>query len=220
MPRGEDPRVLNQITQFRLEQLPPEQAQVVLVFLLLVGIVYCFVGYAILRFVLALTGFLIAGTAAAVLGGWFSQGNLLAMAASALFGGACGAMALSFLYRAGVFIVGCLGALLLAFSLLFEGDASFAPVLVVVFGLVGGILALFLERPVMKLATAAIGGFLTSVSGLFLLVNNGVIDKALQERLSPHATLALAGAWMALTIFGAAFQFSQGKPAKKKGKGK
>ena len=127
-PRGEDPRVLNQLMQFRLEQLPPDQAQVVLVFLLLVGIVYCFVGYAILRFVLALTGFLIAGTAAAVLGGWFSQGNLLAMAASILFGGACGAMALTFLYRAGVFIVGFLGALLLAFSLLFEGDAAIAPV--------------------------------------------------------------------------------------------
>lgn len=206
--------------QFRLEQLPPDQAQVVLVFLLLVGIVYCFVGYAILRFVLALTGFLIAGAAAAVLGGWFSHGNLLAMAASILFGGACGAMALTFLYRAGVFIVGFLGALLIAFSLLFEGDAAIAPVLVVVLGFVGGILALFLERPVMKLATAAIGGFLTCVSTLFLLVNHGMLDKALQERLSPHATLSLLGAWIGLTIFGAAFQFSQGKPIKKKGKGK
>ena len=107
---------VDKLTDIRLDQLPPQQAQFALVFLLVLGLIYCFVGYSILRFVLALTGFAVAGTVAALLGGWFSQGNLIAMGAGFVLGGICGAMALSFLYRAGVFLVGFAAALILGFT--------------------------------------------------------------------------------------------------------
>ena len=205
---------MDKLTDIRLDQLPPQQAQFALVFLLVLGLIYCFVGYSILRFVLALTGFAVAGTVAALLGGWFSQGNLIAMGAGFVLGGICGAMALSFLYRAGVFLVGFAAALILGFTFFFGHDASYGPVLTVGCALLGGVMALLLERPVMKLATAAIGGWLTSVAGLLLLVNGGVVDKAAQQQLSPHATWILMGSWLFLTLFGAAFQFSKGRMRK------
>jgi hypothetical protein len=202
---------VKQLTELRLDQLPPQQAQFALVLLLALGLVYCFAGYPMLRVLLGLTGFLIAGAVAAALAGWLSQGNLLFMGGALLFGGICGAMALSFLYRAGVFLLGFLGALLLGFNLFFQHDAAYGPVFTIVAGLIGGILALFLEKPVMKFATAAIGGWMTTVSGMLLLASRGVIDKALQEKISPNATWVLIGVWALLTLFGAAFQFSMGK---------
>lgn len=202
---------MDKLTDIRLEQLPPQQAQFLLVFLLVLGLIYCFLGYAILRFVLALTGFVIAGAMAAMLAGWFSQGNLLAMGGGLLLGGICGAMALSFLYRAGVFLVGFAAALILGLTLFFGRDASYGPVMTLACGLLGGVMALLLERPVMKLATAAIGGWLTSVSALLLLVNFGVVDKAVKQQISPHASWVLLGSWAFLTLFGGAFQFSMGR---------
>jgi len=205
---------VDKLADISLDQLPPQQAQFALVFLLVLGLIYCFVGYPILRFVLALTGFVIAGTVAALLGGWFSQGNLFAMGAGLILGGICGAMALAFLYRAGVFLVGFAAALIMGLTLFFGHDASYGPVMTVGCALLGGVMALLLERPVMKLATAAIGGWLTSVAGLLLLVNGGVVDKAVQQQLSPHATWIMLGSWFFLTLFGAAFQFSMGSRRK------
>lgn len=206
---------VEQITQLRLDQVPPQQATAALIFMLAVGLVYCFAGYSLLRFIFGLTGFLIAGTTAAVLGGWLSHGNLLAMGGALLFGGICGAMALVFLYRLGVFLIGFISGMLFGFAFFFESDASFGPVMALVAAFVGGFVALFLERPVMKLATAAIGGWLCAVAGLFLCINQGVVDKALQQTLTPHATWILLGVWVFLTLLGATFQFSVGNPLQK-----
>lgn len=199
---------MSDLSQLRLEELSAAQAQVLLGGLAVFGVVYCFLGYPILRVLLGLTGFLIAGAVAAVLAGALSQGNVLAMAGALFLGGACGAMALVFLYRAGVFLVGFLGATLLGFALFFGHDASYGPVFTIFFGLAGGVLALLLERPVMKLATAAIGGWICAAAGMLLLVSLGLLDPSLKQRLTPHATAVLLGAWLGLTLFGAAFQFS------------
>jgi hypothetical protein len=208
---------VNNLTDLRLDQLPPGQAQVLLGGVVLLGLVYCFFGYPLLRFLLALTGFLIAGAVAAALAGWLSHGNVLAMAGGLLLGGLCGAMALAFLYRAGVFLLGFVCAMLLAFSMFFSHDASYGPVFTIFAGLFGGTLALFVERPVMKLATAGIGGWLAAVAGMLLVVGRGAGDPALKEQLTPNATLILLGVWFFLTLFGAAFQFSMGR-GKKGGK--
>lgn len=202
---------MNNLADLRLEQLPPGQAQVLLAGIVVLGLVYCFFGYPLLRFLLSLTGFLIAGTVAAVLAGWVSQGNLLAMGVSALLGGLCGAMALAFLYRAGVFLLGFVCAMLLGFSLFFSHDASYGPVFTIFAGIIGGTLALFVERPVMKLATAAIGGWMVAAAGLLLLASRGAVDPQLKEQLTPNATMILVGVWFALTLFGGAFQFSMGR---------
>lgn len=213
-------RPVNTVLDFRLDQLPPGQTQVVLALFFFVGLVYCFLGYAILRFLLALTGFIIAGLTATALGGWLSHGNLLVMAACLLLGGACGAMALAFLYHAGVFLLGFIGALLFGFALLFEKDAAYGPIMVLIFAFFGGFLALFVEKPVMKLATAAIGGWLTTAASLLFLASAGFVDKGLQQRITPNAAWVMIIAWVFMTLFGAAFQFSRGDnvvaPKKKK----
>lgn len=208
---------MNNLADLRLDQLPPGQAQVLLAGLVLLGLVYCFFGYPLLRFLLALTGFLIAGAVAAVLAGWLSHGNLLAMLAALMLGGLCGAMALAFLYRAGVFLLGFVCAMLLGFSLFFSHDASYGPVFTVFAGLLGGTIALFVERPVMKLATAGIGGWLAAAAGMLLVAQRGMTATTLKEQLTPHASMILLGVWFFLTLFGGAFQFSMGR-GKKSGK--
>jgi len=199
---------MRELFTLRLDQVPPEHANVLLAALVGVGLVYCFLGYPIFRFVLGLTGFLIAGGTAAAIIGWFSQGHMLAMVGAGLFGGICGAMALVFLYRAGVFLIGLLGTALLLVATMVDNPQAWGPLVIVVLGLLGGAMALILERPVMKLATAAIGGWVTAVSGMFLLVHHGTLDKGLKEQLTPHATILLVCAWGALTLFGAVFQFT------------
>ena len=102
----------------RLEDIPPDQALLVLVVLAAVGVLYCFLGYRLLKFVLGLTGFVLAGSTAAVVVGFLSYGNLIGMGIGLLFGGICGAMALFFLYKAGVFCLGVLGSTLVAYNVL------------------------------------------------------------------------------------------------------
>jgi hypothetical protein len=175
------------------------------------GMLYCFLGYRLFRFVLGLTGFILAGAVAALLVGWISFANPLAVLIALLIGGICGAMALFFLYRAGVFCLGGLAALLLAYSALHESQASWAPWAIVGLAALGGLLALLLERPAMTLATAALGAWLAAYAVATLLAGGGAAP-SLGEGSSGLGLewWGLAG-WVVLTLLGALFQFRAGR---------
>ena len=83
-----------------------------------VGTLYCFLGYRTMKFVLALTGFVLAGAVAGALGAWLSQGQALIALAAAALGGIAGGMALLFLSRTGIFFMGLMAAALVAQALL------------------------------------------------------------------------------------------------------
>lgn len=108
---------------WRLEEMAAGYEQAVLGLLLVVGLLYCFLGYRLFRFILGMTGFFLAGLPALVLTGWLTQGHVLGMAIAFVVGGLCGAVALFFLYKLGVFCLGFLGAMVITYNIL-QGDPN------------------------------------------------------------------------------------------------
>ncbi len=210
---------MQELLDWRLEDVPPEQAMLVMIAAAVIGALYCFLGYRLLKFILGLTGFLLAGVAAAMIVGFLSYGNVPGMAVALFVGGICGAMALFFLYRTGIFCVGMLGTLVVSYHLLHTRPEPWILWAVAGLGLVGGLLALLVERPVMKLATAAIGAMILTHSGLAIAQDRGWLD-ALAEKSTmadgqlpdlPYLTYGAMAAWGLLALLGALFQFRQGR---------
>ncbi len=210
---------MNELITWRLEDVPPEHAVLVLGILAGVGALYCFFGYRLLKLILGLTGFLLAGSTAAVLVGFLSYGNVPAMAVAVFIGGLCGAMALFFLYKTGIFCVGMLGAVVVAYQILQGRPEPWILWAVAGLGLMGGFLAILIERPIMTLATAAIGALMMTQVGLTVARDQGLLEKFTEqtaeagERLPdlPWLTYGMLAAWGILALFGALFQFRLGK---------
>lgn len=210
---------MEEILTWRLEDVPQEQVMLVAGGMAGVGFLYCFLGYRLIKLILGLTGFLLAGSAAAVIVGFLSYGNLVGMGIALCIGGLCGAMALFFLYRTGIFCLGMLGATVAAYSVLQGRQEPWILWAVAGIGLVGGLLAILVERPVMKLATAAIGAMMMTQAGLVLARSKGLVDNLTVPHLDGTATTttpasylgwAVVGAWAFVTLVGAAAQFGMG----------
>ncbi len=172
-----------------------------------VGVLYCFLGYRTLRFVIGLTGFILAGGVAFVITAWISAGHTIASAAVGAAGGLCGTVALYFLYRAGVFGLGLLAFGLVASNVLADRQEKW--VIAAVFGIAfgGGLLAIVIERPVVTLATAAIGAWLVVAGVAFFLMGPEVLDKLRDTAQFEEERLVVVGSWAVLALFGAFSQF-------------
>lgn len=200
---------------FRPDDIPMDNIAVGLLLLGAIGLLYCFFGYPIVRLMLGLTGFLIAGGVAAMLAAWVSQGNPWVTGIALLLGGLCGAAALWFLYRLGLFVLGLSAAVLIAYEVLAGRPEAWAPWAIVGIGIVGGLLTLYLQRPIISLATAAIGAWMVTYVGAYFLLGDEFADQlAASEQVEGNAWWVLL-AWVALTILGTAFQFLIGGKRKK-----
>lgn len=202
------------MNEFRLDQIPAEQLPVIFAVVAGIGMLYCFAGYRLFKLVLGLTGFLLAGAVAAVLVGWLSMGNLLAMGIAGAIGGLCGAFALFFLYKTGVFFVGFLGGLVTAFSLMGGRPEPWAPLAALGVAVVGGLLAIGLERSVMTLATAAIGAWIMTIAGALLIKGAGFADQLAERELTNQVQWILLGSWAGLGLVGAVVQFATARKKK------
>lgn len=196
-----------------LDEVTIEQMRAALFVLLGLGTVYCVLGYRLFKLILGLTGFALAGGTAALLVAWLTDGHLAGMAIAGCIGGVCGAMALYFLYHVGVFCIGALGGIAAAYSLLGGSAEPWAPAVMLALALLAGLVALLIERPVMMLATAAIGAMLVVYSGAFLAFGEAFIATLETPDEAGWEPWAIAGAWAAATLFGAAVQWSTRKRA-------
>lgn len=180
-----------------------------------IGTLYCFLGYRTLRFVLGLTGFLMAGGVAATLANWISQGNQLATLIALLIGGLCGAFALYFLYRTGVFFLGLMGTALISHNVLASQPDTWIPLVVLGLAVAGGLFALLIERPVILLATAALGAWMV-VSGVayFIVGSSGLDELTKLLESEDHRTIVVAS-WAVLAIAGALSQMATTKRKRK-----
>ncbi|MFP4502183.1 MAG: DUF4203 domain-containing protein [Candidatus Hydrogenedentota bacterium] len=201
--------------QLQLADLDSAHTHYVLLALVGVGLLYTFFGYRLLHFILALTGFLLAALSAVVLVGWVSGGHMLAMGMAVLVGGICGALALGWLYRTGIFFLGGIGGWAIASMFLTGQGLSWAPWAMAGAAVAGALLALVLEKPVVVVATSALGALLAVYSVLYFVMSAEREAQLAEAGLLDSFPWIVAGVWGVLAVTGLFVQFARGHRRRK-----
>jgi hypothetical protein len=146
----------------------------------LVGLAYCFYGFHLFQPTLFITGFILFSNITSyvlittkVLGN--SPSMVIVFAISFLLG-FLGGFLLVCCWSIGVIVIGVVGGLMLANIVLAAANINvmwIRLVMMVVFSLVGSILIHFFERPIIIIATALVGSYLT-VMGIDMVANSGI----------------------------------------------
>jgi hypothetical protein len=195
-----------------IEALLASSDQTAAIVALAAGTAYCFVGYRLIRFFIGLTGFILAGAAAMVLTSAALPDQPLFILAAGLVGGVAGALALFFLYKSGVFLLGLTGVGLIARGLLAPVAEPWAPWAVVAAAIAGGLIALMLERPLLVIATAAIGSFIVIYAFSYLVAGPEVLADLRQFGRYGSRNLVLMLCWLVLAVVGAGTQLVAFRP--------
>jgi hypothetical protein len=146
------------------------------------GLLTCFAGYRLFRFVLGLYGFL---AGAVVASSMAEPGNTWSLIMVVLVGGVVGAVVMVFAYFVAVGLVGAaLAAMLLNFVWRFVGGEPPTLVLVIVC-VIGAVLALQAVRYVVILGTAIAGSWTFLVGALAIMGN----PKALIAASAPNVNV-------------------------------
>lgn len=194
-----------------MESFTLEESPAALLLLAACGLLCCFFGYRTTRFLLDAIGFVTLGLGAALLAGAVSDGHLVFMGVALLVGGIAGGLLAHFVYRLGVALfVGGACAFLAWHIMQFYDEPRLTWVIVVAAALSGGLLAGFLSRLFISLATAVSGGLFVA-RGMFGLLAYFEITPRLPEMGSGFdATPPLLISWLALTVAGFIFQLLLG----------
>jgi hypothetical protein len=179
------------------------------------GLLNCFFGYRIFRFMLALWGLVLGAYVGATLAGNLTDGQLLWVIIGGVVGGIIGAALMSLLYLVGVFIVGAAAGVVLANAVGVAAGIDMPDLVVIIVAVVVGIIALILQRVVIILATAFIGSWAVVSGGLSLLVGASVTPTELYGDAAQAGEVA-AGVpslivlifWLVLAMVGAITQFA------------
>lgn len=180
------------------------------VLLLAGGLTACFFGYRLFKVVLGVFGFIIGALAASSV---FGAGDTTPMVIAAIVGGIAGAALLLAAYFVGVALVGAgLGALLVN-MIWTQIDGDPHPAVVIVFSVAGAVVATWLQRYVIILATSFTGAWTMLVGGLALMGDSGPLRAAaagdvwVAYPLNPAPGMRwVPWAWFALGAFGALVQ--------------
>ncbi|MGQ9678789.1 MAG: TM7S3/TM198-like domain-containing protein [bacterium] len=133
----------------------------------LIGLLVCLLGYRLLRFTLGVVGLALGaylGKVVALSLHLAGPVSLILMIAL----GVLGALLISLVFELAIFIFGAVSAVLIVRNLLFPTAGNNLLILGPV-GILGGILALLIRRPVLSLFTALLGS-LVAVTGIFSLL--------------------------------------------------
>lgn len=196
-----------------MEYIAPYQVTYALILGVGIGFLACFLGHRVLRVLISLTGFLLAGGAGAALADVAAPGNGAVVLGVAALAGLAGALALVFAYKAGVFVLGALAGGLVAYGALLGAAEWWVLAAVAGAGLGGGLLALVLERPLMIGATAVLGAWLVVAGSLLLLIEQDYLPPAGTLFEQPYARWTLLAIW---GLFSLAGIVTQAGPARKR----
>ena len=203
---------MGQFGHLNVADLSAQDARAAVAVAIAAGTLYCFLGYRMLRFVIGLTGFTLAGAVAAALAGWATEGNVLAMVAAGILGGMAGSFALFLLYNVGVFCLGVLGGALIAHTVLGVRPDAWVTSAIFGAGIFGGLTALFLERLVMTVATATIGAWLMVYGLAFFVLGSSYFQQPQTPFTETDVRYALLVGWTVLAGAGTVVQYVTHKP--------
>ncbi len=139
----------------------------------LFGLLICFFGYKIFRLVLAILGFVIGASFIAGVGFTLTDGNeILIILIAGIAGGLVAAVILLFLYSAGVFLLGALFGISVFSGILILINIDTSPLLYIMPAILGGIIALLLQKFMIILITSFAGAWIAVIGTLYVLNSN------------------------------------------------
>jgi WD40 repeat protein len=172
------------------------------------GLVYCFAGYRIRRFILAVPGYIAGAAVLGALGYLLSQEMWVAVLAGVFAGGPIGASIVLALYNVKVFSIGLLLGAVIDVALYLLTDGQIEPAVLLIIPIVTGILALIYDKWVIVAGTA-FGGAGLAVGGIAYFAFGGVGPAALFALLEgdPSLLAATLGGWLVLGVVGVIVQY-------------
>jgi Domain of unknown function (DUF4203) len=176
------------------------------------GIFICFLGYRILKLTLGITGFALGAFAGAAIASSMAPDHQMLLLAWTLFCGLIGAVLCIWLFFLGVFLLGASTAPVIAAAVYSGTGHPVPPLVLLIFAVVLGCLALLLKKFTVIACTSVAGSYLIT-AGLWQVLKLGQNGFPLQ--LARPATgsvgminyVALA-CWVILALVGLRFQYS------------
>lgn len=187
--------------------LPREMYFVVGPLLVAIGILNCFFGYRLFKFVLGICGSLLGSMIVGSAVFSASGANQIAGIIGAVVGAFVGGWAMSYLYFLGIFAIGAILGIAVGAALTFGFQSELAvSVASAILGLGFGILALFLQKTVIIWSTAFSGALYAVAGGsLMLSQKEELVPPGQLPEMSAAAGLALV-VWICVGILGLIFQ--------------
>ena len=174
------------------------------ILLLFAGFVVCFFGYRLLRLTLGLAGFGVGLALGIAVAGLIHGHSHVFTIVIGIVCGILGAVLASLLYKVGVFLLGA-GAGVLVATIIVTATSWHYPMLAhLIAAIVGGILTLVLERPLVSVL-AALAGSWGIVFGAFRLVGWHHVAAGAKAPSTHYGVLIAC--WLVLGIIGAGVQF-------------
>jgi hypothetical protein len=194
--------------------LQPEHIGTTALVFILVGILSSFVGYRLFKIILGIWGFIGGAIITSYLLQFYFQvmGNSLLI--GALVGGIVGVVLFLGLYKVGIFGLGALLGFSLATMVIAARGGEADPLVFGLSALLGGIMALLLQRPMIIISTAFSGAWLL-VIGLasFLKIPFNLLEMlknprvVVQQEIYSFVWVVL---WLIVGIAGSVIQFKYG----------
>lgn len=201
--------------------VPPMLLNFILAGAILLGLLFCFFGYRIFRFVLAVAGFILGASFVAGFGYTLTDGeDLLIILIAAVAGGLILGALFLFLYSAGVFLIGAVFGILLFSSTASSLNINTPPILYIVPALAGGILSLLIQRFMIILITSFTGAWVVAMATLYFVSSNfNPFNPEFITSIADNQAYRIVFGWIALGVLGFVTQYvifpkKEGSPQK------
>ena len=179
--------------------------------LLVMGFIVCFFGYRLLRFTLGLAGFCVGLALGLAIAGLIPGISQVFTIIIGIVCGILGAVLATVLYKFGVFLLGAGAGVLVAGVVVAATGWHYPMIARVLAAIVGGVLTLVLERPLVSILSALAGGWGTTL-GTFSLLG---WHRATAGSRPPFTNYGLMIAcWLLLSLIGAGVQLRSGRKKK------
>jgi len=188
-------------------ELNQDVLSVVIGLAILVGALQCFSGYRIFKLILGLTGFLLGGALASIIGYTLSQ-EVAFLLLTGLAGGFIGAALMVTLYFVGIFLIGAIFGSVLGTVLYAVAESNPDPAALLILAILAGILALAFQK-FMIIVSTAFGGAWFVIIGIAYFIT-GTVNLNNPEQIFGSGgkyLYAMLVGWFALGIAGFFIQY-------------